>query len=147
MTDTLLIDGTDIRSITGWRVVGAISHWGTGDRRGDDDSVPGRDGWIGAVLPRDRYIIRVPIRVYGSSQGERNDNLRNGLASVDGGSDGLCTLTRVIASGAGTDSHTSDGRFITGSALAALNPVTGMCELQYYNLRGAWWNGSLWLRH
>lgn len=147
--DTILIDGQDVRSVTGWQVVGIIGHQATGDRRGDDDDVPGRDGSLGAILPIAKNIIRVSFRISGATRGERNDNWRNGIALLDGGANGLCSIARRVAKGSssGYDEHTTDGRYLTGSNLGVMNPYTGQCDLQYYNLRGRWWTGSIWLRH
>lgn len=144
--DTLLIDGHDIRTMTGVRVVGYMQLFAPGDRRGDDDVIPGLRGELGARLPRAKYVLSVPIRVYGATRGARNDNLR-ALTTICEGDMGIVPLWRRIATGSGDSyiQHTTTGRFITGASLALMNDTTGTTELQFYNLRGGWWDGAAWI--
>lgn len=144
--DTLLIDGHDIRAMTGVRVVGFMELFAPGDRRGDPDVIPGKNGELEAPLPRAKYVMSVPIRVLGATRGERNDNLR-ALAAICEGNQGIVPLWRRIATGSGDDyvQHTTTGQFITGVSLSLLNDTTGTTELQFYNMRGGWWDGSAWI--
>lgn len=143
--DTLLVNGHDLRAMDGIRIVGYMELFAPGDRRGDDSIVPGARGELGSQLPLAKYIFHVPIQVMGNTRGERNDNLRV-LGSIVSGTGGLVTLTRRIATGSGSGyvEHTAPGRFITGLTPTLLNHVTGRTELQFYNLKGAWFNGSFW---
>lgn len=144
--DTLFVDGHDIRGLTGLTIVGEIKGlWAPGDRRGDDDAPGGRDGELGAELPRAKYVIEVPAQITGASRGERNDNLRNLGALIAGyGSNGLVQLKRRVATGSGSSylEYTAKGRFITGLDIARFNHLTGRTTLQYYNLSGAWNDGT-----
>jgi hypothetical protein len=63
------------------------------------------------------------------------------------GPTGLVTLKRRIATGSGDAyaEHTAKGAYISGLSASIINPYTGATELQFYNLSGAWWDGSQWL--
>ena len=144
--DTLLIDGTNIRTIDGLAIVGAIQGlWAPGARRGDDDAPGGRDGELGAPLPLAKYVIEIPVQLTAASRGERNDLARS-LGALIGGyaTNGLVQLNRHIATGTAGDHLTqlAQGRFITGLDMAQINPRTGRTTLQYYNLSGGWNDGT-----
>ncbi len=117
-----------------------------GDRRDGDDDSPGADGSYGNPTPLAKYILHIPIWVQGASRGERNDNLRT-IGSYIGGAanGGLVTLERRIATGSGSGhvSHTANGRFVTGLSPSIINHLTGKTELQFYNLDGRWFDGSV----
>lgn len=145
--DTLLINGHDVRTMTGIRVVGYMELFAPGDRRGGDDGVvPGSDGELPERLPRAKYVMSVPIRVMGATRGERNDILRT-VSAICEGDHGIVPLARRIATGSGDDhvQHTTTGQFVTGLSLTLLNDTTGTTELQFYNMRGGWWDGSAWI--
>ena len=144
--DTLLVDGTDLRSLSYIKIVGVMDLFAPGDLRGPLLQVPRVDGDRAAPLPRASYILHVPVQISGATRGERNDNLR-ALGPLMYGDRGIVTLTRRIATGDGGDyaEHTAPGQFITGLSAAWLNHVTGRTELQFYNLKGGWWDGSTWL--
>ncbi len=151
MTDvdnTLLIDGHDVRTLPGVVVAGPLDLFAPGDRRGNDDVIPNRQGELGAALPLAKFIVRIPIRVNGDTPDEFVANVL-GLGPLIGGlaAGGLVTLTRHIVTASGFVEHTAKGRFITGLALGMGNPWTGTTELQYYNLDAAWWDPttSAWL--
>jgi hypothetical protein len=138
---TILIDGHDVRALTGVSVVGYINGWfAPGTRRGSSDVVADADGELGAALPLAAYLLRIPIQVQGATEDAMVTNLL-ALGALIGGTTtgGLVSLTRrhVPASGPTVD-HTAPGRFVTGLADAILNPQTGRSELQYYQLKGYW---------
>lgn len=142
--DTLLIDGTDVRALPGVVAVGFIDGlYAPGTRRGDDDTIPGRQGQLGVLLPADKYLITVPISVAGSTTAQLNANLHS-IGSAVAGSGGLVTLTRKLANGSGFDSHTANGRFVQGLQFTLMNWTTAQTDLQFYNLDGAWWTGTSW---
>lgn len=144
--DTLFVDGHSIRAIDGLQVVGAIRGlWAPGERRGDDDAPGGRDGELGAELPLAAYVIEIPIRITGTSRGDRNDNIRN-LGALIGGSagNGLVQMSRRVATGSAGDylEAFAQGRYLTGLTFDVVNPYTGTSSLQYKNLSGGWNPGS-----
>src|SRR5206468_12737230 len=94
--DTLLVNGHDVRALTGVTIVGTMELFAPGDFRGDHQELPGRDAAVGVALPRAKYILHVPVRIAGATRGERNDNLR-ALGPLLRGSTGLVTLKRRIA--------------------------------------------------
>lgn len=144
--DTLFIDGHDIRTLTGLKITGPIKGlWATGERRGDDDPIPARRGELGAELPLAKYVIEIPVRIFGANRGVRNDNLAL-IGSLIGGQsgNGLVTLKRRRATGSADDflEHTARGRYITGLSMEQVNDLTGRVTLQYWNLSGCWKDGS-----
>jgi hypothetical protein len=81
----------------------------------------------------------------GATRGERNDNLR-AIGPLLRGTTGLVTLKRRIATGSGESyaEHTANGA-TSAACPVDHQPHTGATELQFYNLSGAWWDGSQWL--
>jgi hypothetical protein len=138
--DTLFVNGHDIRTaFTGLTVYGTIDHWAPGDRRGEDETIPGRNGDLDTQLPRASFVILVSIQVTGATRGERNDNLRDAIALMRGSDHGLVPIKRRIATGTGSayEQGTARGRVLT-AASSILNPYTGRGALQIKNLDGAW---------
>lgn len=143
--DTLLIDGTDVRSLPGVFAVGFIDGlYAPGTRRDADDVIPGADGVTGAQVPLDKYLITVPIWISGATTAALNANVR-AIGPLVTGTRGLVTLTRHLDNGAGYDTHTAPGRFATGLTLSMVNLTQGSMDLQFYNLRGAWLDGTDWI--
>lgn len=144
MVDTILIDGHNVRALTGCRVVGLIDGiYAPGTRRGDpaDGVVGGADGALGSQRPLDYYIITIPLWVEGATSGARNANLR-ALGPLLTGTNGLVTISRVIDTATTPDTHTAPGQFITGLSPQQMNSRTGRINLQYYQLAGFWLGGS-----
>jgi hypothetical protein len=144
--NTLLVNGTDIRTLTGITVVGFMELYAPGTRRGSDDVIPGRQGQLGAQLPYDAYSFSVPIQVAGATREAMIANLM--AVGVLLGGNGLVTLTRKIANlSGGQDTHTASGRVDTSFAVALLNPSLARTVLQFINLSGAWTpdSGVTWL--
>lgn len=139
--DTLLVDGTDLRSLAYLRITN-INLFAPGTRRGEDDVIPGRRGQFGvAGLPLDAYPFTVQGNVTGTTRGNRNANLFDLVGKVGGSNgDGLIALTRHLANSTdtGTVDYTAAGRFVGLSSVALLNPTTAQIELQFTNLSGAW---------
>jgi len=140
--NTLLVDGTDIRGLTGVKVVGAMDLFAPGTRRGSHDVIPGRAGQVGAELPYDAYSFSIPVRIFGATREAMIANLR-AVGTLLAGTNGLVSLERRLAKvGGGYDAHTAAGQFVTGLGLSLLNPATGRTELQFINLDGAWFDAS-----
>lgn len=145
--DTILIggtSGTDIRALPWLKVRGIDGIWAPGQRRGDDTVAAGADGEIGNELPLAKYVLTANVTIKGATRGERNDNLRS-LMPIVSGTNGLLTIARRVATGStgdDYDEHESDFRFITGLTPQIMNPYMGFTQLQWYNLRGAWFSGS-----
>jgi hypothetical protein len=126
-----------------------------GNRRGDDDVIPGRRGQIGAELPYDAYTFSIPVafaaepapwappkdmRVFAI------ESLTN-LAAQCAGNNGLVTLGRQLSAfnEDGFVVHTASGRYVGGTAVQFLNPYNWTTELQFINLDGGWFDGENWL--
>lgn len=146
-TDTLLIDDTDVRDLPGVFAVDFIDGlYAPGDPRGDDDEIPTRNGALGAALPLAKYLITVSMGVKGATTAELNDNLASIAVTCRGvAGNGLVTLSRRLARTGGTQTHTADGRFATGLKLTQANWSAGGLQLQFYNLSGAWFDGTSWV--
>lgn len=145
--DTLLIDGTDVEALPGVIAVDYIDGlFAPGTTRGDDDIIPGRRGQLGVGgLPLDRYLITVPLWVSGANTATLNSNMA-ALGLVVRGTGGLVTLTRRLTSSGGHVDHTAAGRFATGlTPTGERNHEAVALQLQWYNLDGAWWDGTTWL--
>ncbi len=142
---TLLVDGTDLKALTGI-TVNSIELYAPGTRRGANDTVPGRRGQLGAPKVWDAYAFSAMITVSGGSGAEMSANLR-AAATALAGDGGLVTLTRRLPTA--TDpfyvDHSAAGEYVGMTAFALLNPVTGRTELQFLNLDGAWYDGTAWL--
>lgn len=140
---TLLVNGTDLRTLTGIRVL-HMDLYSPGVRRGQLDTVPGRMGQLGAALPLDAYNFTVGVIIDGADVETWTANLAN-LASVLGTiTDPRVTLERRLpVSGGGYKAMTANGLFAGG-----INPtmfpglVSGQTELQFANLDGAWWDSA-----
>lgn len=148
--DTLWIDGNELRALSGLIVVGAIKGLrAPGERRGDDDVIPGRDGELGSQKPLAAYTIEIPVRIIGASRGERDDHMHNLgqlITGIDSG--GLVQLKRRRATnGASGDffEGTAKGRYLTGLSDDVVNPTTGATSLQYRQLSGGWFDGTRYL--
>lgn len=145
--DNLFIDGVSIRGLTGLTIVGAMrGFWAPGERRGDDDPIPGRDGELGSRKPLAAYVIEVPVKILGANRGDRNDNL-HALGGLITGQDtgGLVQLKRRRATNGTSGDYlesTARGEYLTGLSPDIVNPYTGFATLQYRNLSGGWFNGT-----
>jgi hypothetical protein len=148
--DTLLIDGTDIRSVAGVEIVGDMNLFAPGTRRGNDDVVPGQRGMLAAPgLVLDAYAFTVDLKIKAANRGQRDAYiLALGALLVGTNNDGLIGLTRRLAnsSDTGYDSYTAQGRFVTGLNFQVVNPGMAQTQLQFLNLSGAWKNASnVWI--
>lgn len=154
LTDTLLIDGTDLQSIAGIVVTDLSGLMAPGRRRGDNVTIPGRRGVIAVPKVYEAYEFSVGITVLADDatgatpatvQARRVQMLANlqAVANVlDGAAgDGLLTLTRRISNGVSYVSHTCSAEFVDGLQVDLLNAETGQTELQFINHDGAWLNG------
>lgn len=138
---TLLVNGTDLRTMTGARVL-AMDLYAPGVVRGDVITVPGRQGALGVALVRDVYAFSVSIMLDGADEATWTANLANiasTIAPVAAG--GLCSLERRLpASGASPYmSSYANGQF-TGGLSPTMFPglISGRTELQFVNLSGGW---------
>lgn len=145
--DTLFVDGHEIRALDGLLIVGPIRGlWSPGERRGEDDVIPGADGELLSQKPLATYTIEIPIRITGRSRGERNDNLHQlgqKISGIDAG--GLVQLKRRRATNGASGDYletTARGRYLTGLSMDVVNPITGAASLQYKQGSGGWFNGT-----
>jgi hypothetical protein len=126
-----------------------------GNRRGDDDVIPGRRGQVGAQLPYDAFAFSVPVAFAFNTDTFTNPLQARRLALMTlanlgvylTGTNGLVTLTRRLSSddAEGYTEHTASGRYVAGTAVAFLNPYNWTTELQFINLDGAWFDGTDWI--
>lgn len=148
--NTLLVDGTDIRTLAGITIVGYMDLHAPGTLKGsdEDEDLPGDDGVLGVPLPYAAYSFSVPIRVFGATRGQKEARLRAVGAAVRG-TNGLVTLTRRLANAAddGYDEHTAHGRFAMFNSISLLNPFSDQTELQFVNLDGYWLDGDGVTKH
>lgn len=141
---TLLVGGTDIRTLTGVKIVGQMNLFAPGTRRGAADVIPGRRGQLGAELPWDAYAFSVFITVGDKdgnpcgTQAQMTVNLA-AIGTLLAGTNGLVTLERHLAAiGGGTTAMTAEGQFVAGLNLSTSRLNFGQAELQFINLSGAW---------
>lgn len=136
---TLLVDGTDIRSLTGLVAVNHLDLYAPGTRRGSPLTVPGRQGQVGVSLPWDAYNFAVGITVGGGDEAAMTDNIR-AIGTALEGTGGLVSLERRLPTGSSGayQAMYAKGMFSGGLGFTLLNPVTGQTELQFANLSGAW---------
>ena len=155
MTDqtTLLVGSTDIRTLTGVKIVGQMNLFAPGTRRGAADIIPGRRGQLGAELPYDAYAFSVFITVGDKdgnpcgTQAQMTANLA-AIGLILAGTNGLVALTRHLAAvGGGTTAMTAAGQFVAGMNLSTSRLNFGQAELQFLNLDGAWTpdSGTTWV--
>lgn len=141
---TLLVDGTDLRSLPLIKI-NRFDLFAPGIKRGNHDTIPGRQGQLGAQLPTDAYQFAVEITVDGGTEANLYANLHS-VASAIVGNYGLVQLERRLPNGSGGyDSTTANGQFFGGLSFQLLNVVTGKTELTFVNLDGGWWNGTHWV--
>lgn len=145
---TLLFDGTDLQNLDGIALEQDLGWiFAPGTRRGSHDTIPGRQGQLGAQLPYDAYSFAVPITVLGDTHHEMLTILA-GVGAALAGTNGLGTLERRLDDGAGGYvAHTAAGQFASFNSTSLLNPATGRTELTFANLDGAWYDAgsSTWL--
>ena len=153
--DSLLVDGVDLEGM-GLLVTDYSGLFAPGNRRGDDDVIPGRRGQIGAELPYDAYTFTIPVAFTTAKELGLPTNVSRGYALEAlhnvglylAGNNGLVTLTRRLSSNTGYDglvTHTAAGRYVAGTAVQFLNPYNWTTELQFINLDGGWFDGTNWL--
>lgn len=166
LPDTLIVDGTDLQTLTGVYLDDLAFLLAPGTRRGEQTPIPGEDGaggtdaaQRGAELPIDQYTFTVPIEIRGvdSSEaapateiGARGQFLANVKALADAiqGTNGKVILTRRMTNAAGTgyDTDTADGQFVTGlTPDEQITAVRARFSLQFTNLSGRWKRGSTWI--
>lgn len=141
---TLLVNGTDIRSLTGIRVL-HMDLRAPGTRRGSTEPIPGVRGQIVGDLPLDAYNFTVGILLNGSDEAVWTENLAAVCAVLCDVSTPKVTLERRLpASGMSPyKAMTARGMF-TGGLNPTMFPglVSGQTELQFANLDGAWWDAG-----
>lgn len=143
---TLIVDGTDLQSLSYLYLGDTSGLYAPGLRRGGDDPIPGAQGLLAATdLVLDAYAFSIVVLLEGTTEADFETNLRAAITLCMGTSgNGLVTLTRrlAITTGPGYVEHTAPGRFVASNAFALLNSRTGTTELQFINLKGAWSNDS-----
>jgi hypothetical protein len=153
MLDTLWVDGIDLRSLPGI-IVNKTEYFADGEKRGSNETIPGRRGQIGVAKPADAYSFSVSITVLpvaldgtrsATAEGRRGQLVANlrALGQRLGGfnSGGQIMLQRRLTTGAGTYQITQAyGEYVKGTALNLINFHTGKTELEFINLDACWYN-------
>lgn len=144
MPDTLLVDGTDIKALSGV-VVNSIDYFAPAKRRGDNDTVPGRQGQIGHSKPLDSFSFSANITVKVTSGATVNLRRVNMVANLRAfmkscrGDGGQVLLQRVLMTGESSTTTTEAlGEFVGANSFSLLNYQTGKTEVEFINLDGAW---------
>lgn len=151
LVDTLLVDGTDLASITGLTINDLSGLHAPGTRRGGNLTYPGVDGDVYvekfyAAYSFDVLVTLEPLNgggVYPSTDTARRAQLLANLRDLEGLLNvGLVTLTRRFAAvGGGYTDHTCNGEYVAGLGINYLNAETGRTVLQFVNLDGYWSDG------
>src|SRR5438876_10421661 len=108
LPDTLLVGSTDIQSLAGILVEDMSGLFAPGRRRGQNDTIPGRQGQLGAPKVYDAYAFSIPVTVLpddssgvapATEQGRRAQVIANLRAAnaILAGTNGLVTLTRRLS--------------------------------------------------
>lgn len=146
---TLFFAGVDIRTLSGVAVNDISGVYAPMTRRGDFDTIPGRDGQLGAQLPFDAYQFSVPVTVYGDTEAEMHAALA-ALGAALVGTGGLGELRRRLAAenSDGYVEHTASGAFNGCSGFSRADDMTLQCDLLFTNLDGGWKRSSdnVWVR-
>lgn len=135
LLDTLLINGTDIQSITGLTVEDFSALHAEGEYRGDNLVLPGRPGAVSYLKVRDAFVMDFPVALAGDTR----DDFLGVLDAVRA----LCptnlnALTRRLTNGAGSVDDYCDAEYLAGQAVDLLNSATGRTVLSFLNLNGEW---------
>lgn len=141
---TLLVNGTDLRTLTGVRVL-HMDLYAPGTRRGATETIPGARGQVVGDLPLDGYNFTVGVLLDGADVETWTANLAAVSSLLCSISTPKVTLERRLphTGGSGYKAMTARGLFAGG-----LNPtmfpglVSGQTELQFANLDGAWWDAG-----
>lgn len=133
--DTLLINGTDIQTITGLTVTDFSALHTEGEYRGENLVLPGRPGQVSYAKVREAYVMDFPVALAGDTR----DDFLTALDAVRT----LCptnlvSLTRRLTDGAGTVDDYCDAEYLGGLAVDLLNFGTGLTTLAFLNLNGEW---------
>jgi hypothetical protein len=142
MYETLLFDGTDIKTAG----VQSIEVWdgvlSTPSVRGDDEHVPLMDGDLYVDKPFDAHQIGIGLVLSAGSKTLFNDTFRTlrRLVKVDG----TVTLTRRLSYTAGNEEHTCTARYVSGldPTLSSAMAV-GRLVLVMKNLGGLWYGPAV----
>ena len=154
MISTLLFGSVDLSATDGLIAFDLSGMWAPMTRRGDFDTIPGRDGQLGYELPFDAYQFSVSAVLSGSTEVELNTRLL-ALGDALGSTGGLGTLTRRLASAGGTTEYTAAGAFggfsglqFTGQAVDGPDAWEMTFDLSFTNLDGGWKRTSdnVWVR-
>lgn len=145
-TLALLVDGTDPNSLTGVTVLDISGVRATGQRRGEDSTIPGANGvMLAPDLPFAAWSFSLPIMIQGRTEAELEDRIDATYAALSG-ANGIVALTRRKASGAGVVDVTTPGRCVAWTNWRQYPPdddgwVTTV-DIQYLHGKGAWSDDS-----
>lgn len=136
--DTLLINGTDIATVTGLVVTDFSGLHADGPYRGDNIVLPGSAGQVSYEKVRDAYPFDLPVVLTGDTRQQFIDRLAALRALMDGSN--LVTLTRRLtdAGMTGYVDTTCNAEYVAGTAVNLLNASNGRTVLEFINLDGAW---------
>lgn len=151
LPDTLLVDGTDLASLTG------VSYpFGALDgllcpmlRRGSNQPKPGIDGEPGFPKPLAAFSIPIPFTIVPNTenlgiQAARAQTLTNYAALIAAvqGDQGQVTLTRRLCTTSSYIDVTAPGEFTGASNPLWPDLSTLLVTLTFVNLNGYWLSGS-----
>lgn len=146
---TLLFNGVNLRDVA---IINDISGvYAPMTRRGNFDTIPGRDGQLGASLPFDAYQFSIPVTIGADTEAEMHTMLATFGASLLGnGGTGLGTLTRRLASdeAGGYVETTAAGACGGLTQITRVDDQTVLCSVLFTNLDGGWKRTSdnVWVR-
>jgi hypothetical protein len=141
MYETVLFDGTDIKSagvreIKVWE--GALL---TTSLRGDDLIIEDADGMVAVQeRPFDSIEMQLGLVLLGTTHADFNDATRALRRLVK--ADGTVTLTRRLAYGTGNEQHTALARYAGGLEPHLIDMAAGHVDLRMRLLDGLWFGPS-----
>lgn len=135
---TLLFDSTDLQDVEGV----TVTDWGEAliapkVRRGQHDTIGGRDGWLGASLPLDGYNFDVTVKIEGDTEADMWANI-DILSDALEGVGGLGELERRLDDGMGSYVATFANGAFAGINSTLLNRENHTLVLTFANLDGRW---------
>ena len=137
LPDTLLINGTDLRSIPRLIIRDISGLLTEAPYRGDNETIPGMPGEVGTVKVAGAFTFDIPVTLLGTTRAD----FLSILASVRAlASTNLVTLTRRLSTSGGYADTSCAGEYLAGTAveMLAFMPAAGRTTLSFRNLDGGW---------
>lgn len=142
MYDTILVDGTDIKSGVARQITVWDDLFETAPLRGDFPVVPFADGEANVDQSFDAYTLGIGLTLLASDRQGFNDARRTLTRLVKPGK--TVTLSRLVAYGTGNETHTTVAKYQSG-----LGPVgmtgqdTGRLVVNMRILDGLWFGSAV----